>query len=243
MAYCRPSSQFCCGCSVVHGVQFILLLHFAVNALLLIEAVGMVFMPERQWASSDYFGIEVFLSGYALVGFPLIAAASWGVVSKTESFLRVYMFYLWASFVMDSYFIIKIFLASGPCEGTSKLMQAVGSAFACGVARAVNSTIVSLLWGIQLYFIYVVWSYVEDLATGAGPDLSDLVCDEEVFMQKRRQEDPFAAIVGLGEHVPDGYGSIYDAAADGGLGGSERIFGGRQHEMQYPPPRALLKKC
>jgi len=244
MAYCRPASQFCCGCSVLHGIKFILMLHFAINAFLIVEAIGLIFVPNGAWMGSESMGVEVVVAGFALAGLPLIAAAFWGVLSKSEALIRVYLFYLVCSFIFDSYFILRIFILSGPCESMPQILRDTGMAFACGVARIVNGSAVTTFWGLQLYMIYIVWSYVEDMAAGGGPDLSDLVVDEDTFMLKRaHHEDPFASMVGLGEHVPAEYGSIYDAAADGGIGGSARIFNGNRHEMSYPPPRGLMKVC
>jgi len=243
MAICRPAGQFCCGCSVLHGVKIILFLHFVINAGCIVEAVGLIFFPNGSWTGSASMGVELTVAGFALAGMPIIAAAFWGLLSKTEALVRVYLAYLVLSFLFDSYFIIKVFLMSGPCEGLPHMLQEAGEAFACGVARAVNGALVGTAWSIQVYFIYVIWSYVEDMASGGGPDLSDLVVDEDTFMLKRRLEDPFSSIAGLGEHVPAEYGSVYDAAVDGGMGGSTRIFNGRRHEMMYPPPKGLMKVC
>lgn len=243
MVFCRPAAQFCCGCSVLHGIKFVLLLHFVINGLCILEAVGLIFFPEGSWSGSSSLGVEAVVAGFCLAGLPIIVAAMWGVASKTEVVLRVYLFYLFLTFLFDSYFVLKIFFFSGGCSDLPHLLQAMGEAFACGMVRLADGSAIFMAWAIQIYFIYVVWSYVEDMAAGGGPDLSDLLVDEDTFMLKQRKEDPFASIVGFGEHVPAEYGSVYDAAVDGGLGGSTRIFNGHRHEMAYPPPKGLRKVC
>jgi len=243
MAYCRPAGQFCCGCSMNFGIKFLLLMHLAINIAGILEAVNLTFFSAAGGLGGEPLGVEALLAGFALAGVPLIVAALWGVVAKCEAVIRLYLFYLFFTFAFDSYFIVKVFLLSGPCDGMPHALEAAGKAFACGVARIANGTAVGLAWAIQLYIIYIVWSYVEDMASGGGPDLSDLVVDEDAFMLKRRLEDPFSSIAGLGEHVPAEYGSVYDAAVDGGMGSSARIFNGHRHEMMYPPPKGLMKVC
>lgn len=225
---------------MTHGIKFVLLLHFVVNLLLILEVFGSLWLPNGHWVSPDHFATQVIVTGYALVGLPVLLSALYGVVANIEVYLRLYMAYLCCSVAFSSYFIIKIFLLSGPCSSASSLMREVGRAFACGVATIGNDLLVTVMWGLQLYFLYVVWSYAEDMATGGAVGFSDLACDSDVLLEKRKIEDPFGSLAGLQDHVPTGYGSVYEAAADGGIGGSTRLFGMSRHDMQYPPARQFV---
>jgi len=241
MALCTPASQFCCGCSMLHGVKIILFLHFLVNAILILQAVGCVFFPQGQWLGSEGLGYQVFVAGYCFGGQALVVAAFWGVVTKTETFLRVYMLYLLACCGFVSYNVLNIFVFSGVCSSLSEQFKAIGESFACGVVRAVTGIVVSVTLGLQLYCLFVVWSYLEDLAFGGAPDLSDLIVDEDTLLHRKRKQDLADSYAGLVENDAAEYGSVYDVAADGGLGGSSRIFNGYRHEMEYPPPKGLMK--
>lgn len=241
MPYCRPASQFCCGCSVPAGVGIILFLHFAASAIVIFQATASIFFPNA-WMSSDRLGVEVALAGFALAGLPVILAAAWGVLKKTEPFIRLYLAYLVFTLLGLTCAVIKLFVLSGPCEGLPAMAAEVGRAFACGVARAVNGAIVVSALGLAMYLAFVVWSYAEDLSTGGGQGLADLMLDEDALDQKRqREDDPYEKMLGLSNYAPQDYGSIYDVAVDGGLGGSTRIFNGRRHEMEYPPPKRGMK--
>jgi len=222
----------------MHGVKLILLVHFAINALLILEAIGLVFFPQGSWMGSDSLGFEVALAGYCLAGCAIIAAAFYGVVTKQEMFLRVYVMYMFLTFAFDSYYVLKVFVFSGPCESLASVFKQVGQSFVCGIARGTDAGIVAVAMGLQLYFLYVVWSYAEDISRYGAVDLSDLLVDEETFLGKQRLED---VVTYADNSVPMDYGAVYEVSFDGGMGGSRRIFDGRNHEMQYPPPRGLMK--
>jgi len=226
---------------MMHGVKFILLVHFAVNIALIMEAVGLIFFPEGNWMGSKSMGFEVLVSGYCLAGLAIIAGAFYGVVIRSEVYIRVYLFYMMLTILIDAYYLVKVFILSGPCEGLPAAFKEVGQSFVCGVARATDGAIVTGALGLQMYLFYVVWSFAEDMATCGLSDFSDLLVDEDVFVKRRKLQDAYSSMVGSYEYVPYEYGSIYDTAVDGGMGGSTRIFNGRRHEMEYPPPRGLMK--
>jgi len=231
---CAPVSQFCCGCSIGFGMKTVLLAHFIINCCLIFQAVMIFFYGGTPHAVKDP-GYHLMLTGFSLAGLPIIIAAYHGIAAKTDGFVKIYFYYFLITFLADSFFAIKIFVLSGPCTNLPSIVQEQGKAFACGVARGFDTGIVAAVMGVQLYLLFIVWSYIQDLAMGGGPDLSDLTVDEQALMKKRMDEDPLTSLVGQADYVSAEYGSIYDVGLAGGVGGSSRIFNGRRHDMEFPP--------
>jgi len=236
MVYCRPASQFCCGCSIGFGVKTVLFLHLATVCAILGMNIRQTFFPHGPWLGPNTMTVNFAWFGFFLAGLPIILAALWSAHTRTEAFLWLYFYYFVLTIILDTVVLVQAFLLAGdPCANFSEIFR-VGDAFACGIARASNVGLVVLAEAVQGYALHVVWSYLEDLLV-SGPELSDLMIDESALLMKRHKEDPLFSIVGYAEHVPEDYGSVYDIAADGGLGGSSRIFNGMRHEMSYPPPK------
>eukprot|EP00448_Togula_jolla_P011532 CAMPEP_0170603202 /NCGR_PEP_ID=MMETSP0224-20130122/18789_1 /TAXON_ID=285029 /ORGANISM="Togula jolla, Strain CCCM 725" /LENGTH=221 /DNA_ID=CAMNT_0010928073 /DNA_START=242 /DNA_END=907 /DNA_ORIENTATION=+ len=211
---------------------------------------------------------ECILAGFCLAGLPIVILGIWGTFQKIETLVRLYLYYMMAHFVVNLYFALKNLVFAGPCQQLPSILETQGRAFACGVARSASATAVSLIFLIEMYLIFVVWSYCEDIAEGGGMEIGDLAKDilgrpisQKAMRKKLRDDDPYTSLHGLGgggggadgesglyhgfqsmmglgegQGVVGEYGSIYDTAAASGLGGSRRIFNGRYHEMQFPPP-------
>lgn len=161
--------------------------------------------------------------------------ALWGVAAKAEAPIRLYVFYMAVVMAIDVIFILKDMVFSGPCQALGGVIGSNGVAFACGMARILNSFTIVFILGVEMYFIFVVLSYAEELQLGRGPDLSDLAYYND---PKARLSEGLAT------------GGYYDAVQEYGgvgvlesrqqvLGGSTTIFGGKRHELRYPPPCAL----
>jgi len=176
--------------------------------------------------------VQIFAAAVGLAGVPLMLGALWGISAKAEAPVRLYVYYMVTIMAIDIFFILKDMVFSGPCSHMGGIAGAGGAAFACGMARIFNSFTIFFILGVEMYFIFVVMSYAEELQLGRGPDLSDLAYYND---PKARLADGMA-------------GSYYDAVQEYGgvlesrqqlLGGSTAIFGGKRHELRYPPPCAL----
>lgn len=200
------------------------------------------------------------IAGFCLAGLPVIVMGLWGAFQRIETLVRLYFWYMLLSFLVDLGFIVEYFIIQGPCDSLPTLVQGSGQAFSCGIARGVNGTLVTVLLGVQAYFIFIVWSYCEDLQENGAIDIADLGKDwtgkplskAEI---NRRMYHSHPSFDKSGDSKEDGmYGSVagpdktweaqifgdyqqqvYNSAASQGLG-CERIFRGRYHEMRYPPP-------
>jgi len=194
---------------------------------------------------------EVALTAFCLAGLPIIIMAFWGVFQRIETLIRIYYWYQLISIAINLYFVFEELIFSGPCESVKTNVQGSGQAAACGMARGMNTIIVAFTVGIESYFVFIVWSYCEDLSEGGSADIGDLAKDSlgrpisKAAMQKRRMaEDPYTSMQGLYGNdggngglfgLPGEYGTVYSAAAADGVGGGKHIFG-NFHEMKYPPP-------
>jgi hypothetical protein len=237
-----------------------LILHFISNVYYISNAASAVMYGMGTVSNVTQ---TVWLTGWCLAGLPVILAAFWGVIQRVESLIRLYFWYQIVSVAIDMYFVVMNFVVRSPCQVTAAVVQGSGSAFSCGVARGVNVTSVSLIVGLQLYMIFIVWSYCEDLAEGGPYAIGDLVLDwtgkpmskaaiDKMAEQRKKHEDPYTSMDGLyngpgnaatswnsftggSGYIGSAYGTIYDQAATEGLG-CQRIFNGTFHEMRYPPP-------
>jgi len=232
-ATCRPASQCCCGCSLRFGVRAIILLGLLRSLLEIGIALNTIVLHSSAFDFAGSTTLQILAAALGLAGVPLMLGALWAVSAKAEAPLRLYVYYMVAVMAIDLFFILKDMVFSGPCQHLGGVVGSSGVAFACGVARISNSITIGLILGVELYFIFVVTSYAEEVQLGHGPDLSDLAY----------HHDPKAR---LAESL--GAGGYYDALQEYGgalesrqqvLGGSTAIFGGRLHELRYPPPCAL----
>lgn len=233
MVYCRPATQFCCGCTITIGAKVILSLHFLANLLLIVATFLSFFVPGFTWIGSDRLYAQVSLAGFAVVGLPFILLGAWGVIMKREVLLRLYFFYLLAYIGVAFFIILCQLVLTGAC-------QFVSTAFTCGISRGVSLSAAAVLVSILCYFAHVVWSHCEDLDTGSGCDFSNLMVDDDVLATKRMNEDYYGSMLGSMEHMPYEYGSMYSTEylEGAGMAGSKRVFGGQYHELRYPPPKA-----
>eukprot|EP00416_Gambierdiscus_australes_P035471 CAMPEP_0171096936 /NCGR_PEP_ID=MMETSP0766_2-20121228/46380_1 /TAXON_ID=439317 /ORGANISM="Gambierdiscus australes, Strain CAWD 149" /LENGTH=191 /DNA_ID=CAMNT_0011556027 /DNA_START=225 /DNA_END=800 /DNA_ORIENTATION=+ len=188
--------------------------------------------------------MSVALAAFCLAGLPIIVLAAWAVEAKVEPFLRVYMLYLVITLLVELAFAVKVLIVSGPCVDVPELLKIEGQAWACGIFRGGSAGVLAADFGLSIYVIFLVWSYCEDMANGGGPDLADLVVDDETREERRILHN---LRQGVKEAAHDlargrtGYGSLFSMADEGGMGGSVPVFGGRKHEMRYPPPSHRVK--
>eukprot|EP00419_Tripos_fusus_P029765 CAMPEP_0172710966 /NCGR_PEP_ID=MMETSP1074-20121228/57497_1 /TAXON_ID=2916 /ORGANISM="Ceratium fusus, Strain PA161109" /LENGTH=205 /DNA_ID=CAMNT_0013534505 /DNA_START=184 /DNA_END=801 /DNA_ORIENTATION=+ len=204
------------------------------NIFFILQTFGFFFFPDRTWLAPTNLLVNLISSAVCLAGIPVILLAAWGVAAKVEAFLRLYLYYMILTFGTEFFFAVINFLTSGPCQGAlSSMMSGESSsrtgnnAFACGVARLGGSSILVTNFGIAAYFIFLLWSYCEDLANGGGPDLADLAAAKDMHAW-----DPVKMAHSINSM------SNYGAALNfgGANADASTIFGGQHHETRFPPP-------
>jgi hypothetical protein len=172
-----PATQFCCGCSVPCGVNFIVVLNLLLNVFL-ITTISANLIWENKSTQIASFETEIVLLLIALAGLPCIVAAFNGVSYKNEAGARIYLYYMNTVFaiILGTVFYqflwkagcrhlpIKNSYAQGTvCGASGMFFKDGGQAFACGMAHILDYTIVIMTLAILGYFQHVVWSFVEDL--------------------------------------------------------------------------------
>lgn len=241
---CRPASQFCCGCSVKSGVIFILCLNLLESLWITIMTGVFVIGKSTMMAGYALFadiGHQVLLACFALAGIPIILVALWGVFHGNEVCVRVYLYYMILTFLLDIAYISSHFLFHHTCDDLPYIMAEQGRAWACGMTRVIDATSFLLLLVIPAYLIFVVFSYCEDMAEGgSGPDLSDLVLNIGKHKKQTPINDPYSSVLGGAGYTGGAYGSTYEEHIAHGLGGGQNILDGHYHEMEYPPPVAAV---
>jgi len=208
----RPSSQFCFGCSLSFGVIVILLINLVMNMFYVITAFCNIILKIPAFGSNESLTWQTVSAAFALLGLPFIFAGFWGVFSKLEGQVRLYFYYLVLSFAVDFVSLLNSLLGEGTCSSLPTVLQKHGSAFACGFMRVFTFFLIVQVTVIQLYFLYTVWSYCEDLkCSGCGPGLPDLLKGRDEHHHRRRYLAPhgdehFHQYMHTG--LPVGYGAF-----------------------------------
>jgi hypothetical protein len=188
----------------------------------------------KGFALANY-GMSTFILGFCMAGAPIIIMAFNGVLYRNEAQVRLYLYYMWITIAILVCLIVKECILSGPCQHLSGIFSTDGAAWACGVARYLNLFIIFVCLSMLGYFQHVVYSYCEDLTEcGGGPELGDLVLNRD-FYNKRQDHSLYSTIEGLAEAGENGNGGWMTSTVPEGLSGGTPIFGGKYHEMAYPP--------
>mmetsp|Transcript_76464 Transcript_76464/g.177455 ORF Transcript_76464/g.177455 Transcript_76464/m.177455 type:complete len:252 (+) Transcript_76464:110-865(+) len=243
----NPLSMFCCGCTIRFGVGVILICHLAVCCFYVASACSNLIFHNPFFSSSWSPQAQLFYTAFSLVGIPTVLIALWGTVMRVEVNIRIYLFYLACSFLIDLIALVYLCLLEDPCNTVSSIVSAMtneskstpwgGQAFVCGAFRILSYFFVSAVVCVEVYCLFVVWSLCEDVHSGRnGPELHELVPGkDDIILKHKRQDGPYADIVGFSHsRVPGPYPSAYGTISTG-MPGQPTIFGGTEHETEYPP--------
>merc|ERR1719261_777459 len=103
-------------------------------------AIGNVLLavsPTYDYGTST--ATQIFSAYWSLIGIPLCLLGLWGLYHKLESHVRIYLYYLIVSLIIDTCYMIDLFLMRDACVRLQLVSQlSSGKAFACGVARSIN---------------------------------------------------------------------------------------------------------
>lgn len=243
-----PLQMFCCGCSIGTGSYFVLYSHllFCVGLLSLISA-DLIFRSKNTLISGTSEDEMLWHAGWCMIGIPIIVSGIWGIAGKSEQNIRLYLYYLLACFVVNFVILSRTFLLEDFCNNgkatTMTAMQAnFGEAFMCGVFLIFSYFFVAASLLVQAYCLWLIWSLAEDIKHGSlGPELHELLPSRDGFVKRtKRDYAETGDIVGLahaklpGPYPPTNTG--YDSINSVGMPGQAKIFGGNNHEVNYPPP-------
>jgi len=242
--------MFCCGCSVRFGVGCIVLAHLAACCFYVASACSNLVFKVALFSSSWSPIAQLFYTGFCLVGIPITVMAFYGAVMRREANLRIYLFYLALSFLIDLGGLVYVCLIEDPCQAVSYLVTSLsekpgsraqvvsGEAFMCGAFRIASYAVVTFAVCVEIYCLYIVWSMCEDIHGGKnGPAFGELVMSRGEKIRRRPTDGPYASIVGFAKKTaPGAYPSVYGTIMASGMRGQSAIFG-TEHETSYPPPQ------
>mmetsp|Transcript_30010 Transcript_30010/g.72050 ORF Transcript_30010/g.72050 Transcript_30010/m.72050 type:complete len:229 (+) Transcript_30010:79-765(+) len=224
MSAVKPANMFCCGCSLRFGTQFIATVHLIYCVAYICNASSNIIFRIPGMGFDVNLVEQTLCAAWCLIGLPFIMAALWGVASRLEVHVRVYVFYLAATLVVDTLFLIYFFFIQDACTMLPRALKASGTAFACGIARLIAVHFFFFSIAVQAYAVYIVWSFCEDLRTGGcGFGFGDLTSVEEAKSDRR------APVHADALHADYGSISVPNYAAP------TTIFSGSYHETNYPP--------
>lgn len=236
---CRPLNQFCCGCSLESGVKFILILHFLQSLFYIVVTTSNIILKVPSYGYDVDMTTQTFNAAFALAGLPFIFIAWYGLSAKIETYVRLFLYYLLVQFALDMTYMLYYLLIVDGCSMLPSALKQHGSAFACGVSRIIMLNSVILVFAVDMYFMFAVWSYSEDLKVGAkGQGLPELLLSKN---PKQDQYGVVEGLLGVGEPIARAFNKSYGALSTQGnaVGGSSRIFGGTRHETDFPPRPAM----
>jgi hypothetical protein len=183
---------------------------------------------------------QTFNAAFCLVGLPFIFAAFYGVAKRQESHVRLYLYYLILSFILDLGYVAFYLAVEDPSNFLPGALKKHGAAFAMGFARIFIILFVVLLTSVQLYCMFTVWSLAEDIRVGGSTQgFPELLQAAKVGGYGAYAGVDPGSIFGTGD-AGGGYGGgfarplHYGSLATPGIGGGAPIFGSN-HDVNYPP--------
>lgn len=160
----QPASRFLCYFPLSVGVKLLLWLHLGVCIYTCGVAIGNVMMNFSNVGLATSSGMQIFSAAWSMAGIPLILVAIWGAYNRLEIAVRYYLYYLVVSAVIDTVYLIDLFLLQDACVHIQLAVMARGGrAFACGMARMFSATAAVIATLGVLYMVYIIWSFCEDL--------------------------------------------------------------------------------
>lgn len=187
----RSTSSFLCYFSVRFGTIVILIYSLIQAIYSLAMAAGSIIWSLPVYGYGTSSTTQLFSAAWNLGGIPLIGLGFWAVSNKNGPVLRLFLYYLIASFFVDAFFLIDVFFIKDACAHLDDQIGAVPSghshfgtpleqvvkdvgvsqqdkAFACGIARGTSSTLCCILFAIMAYSVYIVWAHIAELTDGGS---------------------------------------------------------------------------
>lgn len=233
----NPAVQFCCGCSLSSGVKFVCVLHLIGCLYYCISSFASIVLKMGAVGGGNP-GPVIFMTGFCLAGLPLIASGLYGARHRLEPPVRVYFWYFAFCALLDMTAIVYSTLFVDQCTSVGSMVSTAAKSFVCGAQRIFFILTIAMLLIVQLYILFVIWSYCEELReVGGGQVLADLLGTKEDMAKRRYKHDHhFGSLLHAGAAVKAPFSTAdYDAVNTVGFGGNVAIFGGDHHETSFPP--------
>jgi len=159
-----------------------------------------------------------------------------GIRNHVEIHLRMYLYWLMFTVTFDIT-MTGIYLLKTVCVKLPSFLQNEGGAFACGSMRIFSIAFLALMISFALYAIFVIWSRCEELQDSGSEPSFDFLIGETRAKKRRAVFQHKSGLFGTGASLPTaGYPIMYGSLASPSIGGGGKIFNGRTHITEFPPP-------
>mmetsp|Transcript_74902 Transcript_74902/g.219421 ORF Transcript_74902/g.219421 Transcript_74902/m.219421 type:complete len:248 (-) Transcript_74902:106-849(-) len=228
------------------GIKFILLYHILENAVFLCLSVGdlIIFQHPSLRLTSKY-SSRLAVSGYAVLGLPLICVALWAVLNKKETPLRCYFYYMAVSVVVNAAYTADALVHFLPCAAGGAQSKALHpNIFQCGHPRGLTLVALIFVVGFQLTMMYPVYTYCEDLKWDSmGPEQRAMAGKPRLPTRRMAIAAQWAMLRAgpLNEihgRMPGEYGSMYETAA--AMGAAQPLTSASRAQLPYLPATRLV---
>mmetsp|Transcript_106892 Transcript_106892/g.185710 ORF Transcript_106892/g.185710 Transcript_106892/m.185710 type:complete len:285 (+) Transcript_106892:96-950(+) len=165
----RPS-RTCCGCcSLLVGMEAICL--FTLIGCITIMSICSSSSVVKISTIAVSPTVQVILGSWCFLGIPIAITAGVAALYRIEIPIRVFFFYILASFACNFVPLYMIFSGSICDSVISKEVQQLGSAFVCTFADSFVFCWLLIFAVTHAYVAYVVWSAAEEIAESPFPEL------------------------------------------------------------------------
>lgn len=249
----QPTSSFACGCPLSWGVRTIMAFHLVACLIYLVATFSNIVLHVGYFESISSWGPlwQFLMIGFNITGVTVILLGLWGTIKRVDVAVRLYLLYLLMTFVLDTVALLYFFLWDDSCASQSKsatasyITHTFGRAFMCGLTKIISYVFVSATICLEVYCLYVVWSFCEDVHEGVnGPALHELLPGKmEAFSKKHEhmfgeREGPYANISGLyyfSNKLPTAYPASFEPY--GAFEGTHLTLsgGGAPHVHEHGP--------
>lgn len=234
--FIQPLDSCCCGLHLDVGIKIILLCHSFSSFFYIYTCMFNVVLERPTIGHNVTLYTQTFNCAWALASIPFIASGFSGVRNHVEIHLRVYLYWLIFSVGADL-ILTGIYLAKTLCVKLPSFLVSEGGAFACGTMRMFGIVFIATLFSFAIYAIFAVWSRCEEFQDSGSEPSFDFLIGETRAKQQRAVFQHKSGLFGTGVSLPThGFPIMYGSLASPGIGGAGKIFQGRTHCTDFPPP-------
>jgi hypothetical protein len=157
--------------------------------------------PPGPYTSESDLTSQSWWAVWCLGGLPLIITSLWAASSKYDIVLRIYMAYLAATLIMDSFYFWYFILEHDACHRLPPNLQFHGFSFACGFTRFFVFGFATILSLIEAYLVLLVWSYCDEMTDHGADNLvfADLQAGAKQALCRQSKEH-FGGILGYSDY-------------------------------------------
>lgn len=234
--FIQPLDSCCCGLHLDFGIKIILILHSLSSFFFIYTTMFNIVLERPTYGYHVTLFTQTFNCAWALATIPFIASGISGVRNHVEIHLRIYLYWLITTVGFDA-ILLCFYMQKTLCAKLPSFLENEGGAFACGTMRMFGILFMLMVFGFAFYAIFVVWSRCEELQDSGSEPSFDFLIGETRARKRRAIFEHKSGLFGTGASLPThGYPIMYGSLASPGIGGAGKIFQGRTHETEYPPP-------